>query len=882
MGFEHLWYLVLLLPAFLFWWYIGKKAYFLLAILVVAVLILAKPFIPMHTKGCHVVLVVDCSLSVSSDGAEKIKEQINRALDLESDSNRLSIVTFGRNVAIEKIVSEKYSFEQFNRFIDAESSNLNDAIAMACSLIRVNEQGKILLMTDGLYHGSVPYKAASEAYSRGIVIDGVFVADEWNLDVSVGDFHLPSKVNKNQVFQFSIEIQSNYNVTADYVLKRNDIIIKKGKLDLLHGSNQLPVIDRVAETGVASYTLMVDAEGDNYNVNDVGKGVVSVDGDKGILVVNATGRPDNFTRALEGVGHSVTVIGTQSKMVDLNYLAGFKTLVLENVPANAFDEKELKSMRTFVEDQGMSLLMTGGRASFGMGGYVNSPLEEILPIDMTPKLDTKQLSTALCVVLDRSGSMLARTPSGKAKMDLANMGSVSAMDLLKNTDELSVIAVDSSPHIIVPMQSIGDNRASITKKVLSIESQGGGIFTYTGLKAGAIELSKSKMAVRHMIIFADASDAEEPGEYKQLCRELVSSGVTVSVIAMGTEGDSDADFLKDLAMAGGGNVYFSVDVDSLPRLFTQDVINVARPSFAEERFQLKVLPQLSTLGNFTFDSMPSVNGVNFNYVKEGAINCVLAETDYINPVLSFMKVGAGKTMAIGFEVDGPFTGEIQNWNLYDNFLGNILKSLMPTQESSIGVLEANRKGDFVELFFYYDPENLILDFRPNVQVINLNAVDDKINVALRPLGPGVLTGEYRLKNSLVHHHLLKIRENVVIGNAVQLPYSPEYEIQNKHRRDVVRNISERSGGKIRVLVNDELWQNYKPVLSVYYIQYPLYILLMLLILLDIMQRRLGLRMRSLILSAGKKKTKPQKETEKQELEADEFYLLKIKNKKNQN
>ncbi len=73
--------------------------------------------------------------------------------------------------------------------------------------------------------------------------------------------------------------------------------------------------------------------------------------------------------------------------------------------------------------------------------------------------------------------------------------------------------------------------------VRSIRSAGGGIYVYTGLKAAWEALKTSTAGQRHVILFADAADAEEPGDYQKLIGEMAAQGVTVSVIGLGTRSD---------------------------------------------------------------------------------------------------------------------------------------------------------------------------------------------------------------------------------------------------------------------------------------------------------------------------------------------------------
>ena len=89
-------------------------------------------------------------------------------------------------------------------------------------------------------------------------------------------------------------------------------------------------------------------------------------------------------------------------------------------------------------------------------------------------------------------------------------------------------------------------------------------------------LMKATAGTRHIILFADAADSEQPGRYKDLLAETDKAGITVSVIGLGTERDKDADLLKDIAKRGKGRVFFSDNPNELPRLFAQDTFVVAQ------------------------------------------------------------------------------------------------------------------------------------------------------------------------------------------------------------------------------------------------------------------------------------------------------------------
>ena len=109
-------------------------------------------------------------------------------------------------------------------------------------------------------------------------------------------------------------------------------------------------------------------------------------------------------------------------------------------------------------------------------------------------------------------------------MDMANLGAMEVVNLLSDQDEIAVIAVDSAPHVVVPRTSAANARGQ-SRRILGIESMGGGIFVYEGLVAGLKEVSGSSAGVRHIVLFSDAADAEEPGKYKELLANAAGAGM---------------------------------------------------------------------------------------------------------------------------------------------------------------------------------------------------------------------------------------------------------------------------------------------------------------------------------------------------------------------
>ncbi len=66
--------------------------------------------------------------------------------------------------------------------------------------------------------------------------------------------------------------------------------------------------------------------------------------------------------------------------VDKAELFKYKGLILGSIEASFFTFDQLRMISDFVSQRGGGLLVLGGRNSFGQGGYINTPLEDAVPV----------------------------------------------------------------------------------------------------------------------------------------------------------------------------------------------------------------------------------------------------------------------------------------------------------------------------------------------------------------------------------------------------------------------------------------------------------------------------------------------------------------------
>jgi uncharacterized membrane protein len=93
----------------------------------------------------------------------------------------------------------------------------------------------------------------------------------------------------------------------------------------------------------------------------------------------------------------------------------YHAIILGNVPASAFSRKQLDILRQLVGEKGKGLCMIGGANSFGQGGWADTPLAAVLPVDL--KKSRGQLDkpvTVVPTVEGRAESFMRIGPEGES------------------------------------------------------------------------------------------------------------------------------------------------------------------------------------------------------------------------------------------------------------------------------------------------------------------------------------------------------------------------------------------------------------------------------------------------------------------------------------
>ncbi|MFL5343814.1 MAG: VWA domain-containing protein [Hyalangium sp.] len=793
--------LVLLVPLGLFLWKRGARPGTPMplrwGLLVLAVGALAGPELVLRHAGSDVVVVVDRSRSMPLDSDRVALELVKLLEGQRRPGDRLGVISFGREARVEQPLSAAGTFGGFSRPVDAEASDLSAALDAAGGLIPSERTGRVLVVSDGRATGADARGAARRLAARGIAVDFRHVArEEVPLDLAVVSVDVPSSVTAREPFQFSAVVVASGAVTGTVRLERNGQLLVKGPYEFRPGPNVLPFRDLVEKEGLASYRLAVEAPGDGVVENDEGRAVLRVEGPPRVLLL--TRQPKGtMAQALEAAGMRLEV--REPFPVSLDTLDGVAAVVLENVDANSLGEPGLNALAAYVEQAGGGLVMTGGRDSFGQGGYRRSPLEPVLPVSLELREEQRRTAVAMSVLMDCSCSMGVTVPDGRTKMEVAAEGVVGALTLLNQNDEASVDMIDTESHEIFPLSPVSEGLP--LDKVARGFSGGGGIYVGEALRAGKKQILQSDKATRHVLLFSDAADSEEPDDYKATISALRSQNVTVSVIGLGTPKDSDAKLLQEVAALGGGRIYFAQDAMSLPRIFSQETITVARSAFVDVPTSMEAAPDLPLLGKLPSQGLPQAGGYNLTYLKPRANVALRTLDENAAPLLAMWPRGAGRSVAFMGEVDGQFSGELRQWSGLRAALESMVRWAMQGGGKPEGevVARAERQGNLLRVTLDLAPGEPMPTALPTLVVLPGDGSSAPVELPMRWEDEDRLAAEFTIPGRGTWHPVVKLGNRAVRAPPVALPYAPEFEPGSpKEGREVLLAVAAVGGGVERL------------------------------------------------------------------------------------
>ena len=377
----------------------------------------------------------------------------------------------GAKPRIERLPAEFGETTEFVQEVDRDGSDLGGAIALAASLIPRGRPGRLIVLSDGEANGTPVEAVAYDAASRGLPIDFRLFTRGDLADIAVESVSPPGVVDEREPFQFTASVRTDRTVETEAVLFRDGVELARTKRTFQPGVTQLTFRDVIDRPGVARYRLELGAAADRVPENNIGEGALRVQAPATMLLVNASGGPDNLSRALSAAKLRVTTITPASMPRDLAGLLAYRAVILENVPAGQLGPPVLDGLAHFVVGPRRRSAADGRRRVVRRGRLLQVGARSVpagLDGDRRTSIASSHSRWRWCWT--GPGSMAVPAGDGRTKMDLANLGTCAAIEMLGPFDEVGVIAVDSAPHVVSPLASASE-KVAICDQVRRIQSR---------------------------------------------------------------------------------------------------------------------------------------------------------------------------------------------------------------------------------------------------------------------------------------------------------------------------------------------------------------------------------------------------------------------------
>jgi len=818
-------------------------------------------------KVCVTVLV-DQSKSVDPQQRQRALDKLKAQLRGMAENHRVAVIAFGGRSVLQQLPADGPAWPAMQGEFGRDFTDIGQAIRLALSVAPQDAANRIVLLSDGNDTVAEPtaLAAASMARQVNVPIDVYPLAAAAAGDVRVERLLIDSQVEADQPFVVKAVVHSERAQAARVtMIRRGQMVNLSGDRDryyitvpLKRGTNLVEVSrEQIGNGGFFDYEVVVEPVGRApVRANNRAGGIVRVMEKAGVMIVDGseTGRQGpNLLAALRTMKIDATLVDLTAfptSLIQLNY---YDCLVLSDVPADALSIPQMEMTRQWVEAGG-GLVWVGGENSFGPGGYARTPIEEASPVSCDVKRRIERASLALAIAIDQSGSMGAPVTVTQTKMDLANNGAAEAVRLLNDDDEAGIVMVDTAYKWITrpPIQRM---RPSAKKKlitaVLANQPGGGGIYCNTALKAALNALEKTRAMSKHIILFADVDDSEQQEGCVEMVADAHRAGVTVSSIGLGRPRPGNhAQFLENVAAAGGGKIYFTDDPKRLPRIFVRDVQLRSRNAFIEPLDG--IAPTAVVMPGGDREALdPIIRGLGAMPLLRGQVAGTLKDRATLlihgpkaeDPLLAKWRYGLGKSVAWTSDAKGKWAGQWVSWERFAQFWSQVVRWASRNQnlDSPVTSWAAIRGQRGVIVADAIDENGEPMDdLTLHARVQSARPGGEAQSVELRPTGSGRYEGEFHASDvgAYVVTTIDEERGGMDATGAV-MSYSPEYH-QLAPDRVMLARIAETSGGRSMDRLADLFTRPPGKAFAYTPIALPLVALAMFLFFTDIVVRRLVL------------------------------------------
>lgn len=746
----------------------GSKRKIWLALRLLAVLCLLLNLIKLEWIQIHssntTIFVIDRSLSVSQY-SRQIESYINSQLINKKKKEKVGIISFGKEPMIEKNPTEEIQHFKMETKPEEDFTNIERALTFAIDCFPDDSNKRLVLFTDGKENMGQVESLSNVLKNQNVqLLIYPLKAQEYD-DAQLFSISLPHNLYKEEKGRVEVVVNANMEEHGTFYLQAGDKKIVEEPIAVRKGKNYFQfVIPSIKGTGNIQYTGTIDFPQDSNPHNNTFTTTVSVTSDPKILVLGAKADIENINRLLEGLSIEYTASTAAQTPDGIDFLAGFDAVMLVNTSHQEISYELENNLERCVKEQGLGLILIGGEKTFALGGYENSLLESMLPLESRMKGNKKQPNTGLILAIDCSGSMEEES-GGIKKLEMAKEAALRSLEILEEEDAIGILGFSDQVEWIVPYQAI-KNKSNIENQVKKLAAKGGTLIL-PGLKAAQEELAVSDTKIKHIILLSDGQGEREG--FDSILKEMKEERITLSTVAVGQ--DAEKELLEKLSQTTGGRAYAAVEIHQIPEIFTKETYLATKKYINERRFLPEIVQKTEY---FSHQTLPPLEGYIGTGLKERAQ--LILQSDMEDPILALWQYGLGKVVAWTPDMAGKWSGEWLQWKDFQEQWGKLINLCLTPRSGKNVEIEMLQKGSHVPVYVKVKEEESIQSMRILLQ----GPENFYKEIALQQIRIGEFSGDILLDKTgeySLTFFLHKDGQAFNVGTRIlHLNYSPEYDV----------------------------------------------------------------------------------------------------------
>ncbi len=785
-------------------------------ILTLVIAALAEAQFVKFTEKLTVIFAIDDSRSMPLDRQKWIQDYVDRVVQQHKPKDDLAgVVFFGREPRIETPPLPYIEVTSPEAQFDRDHSDIGAALKLAQGAFPEDTMKRIVLISDGNENRGDALREAVAAQAGGVTIDVLPIRYRYDQEVMVEKVTMPPDVHKGETVNLTVLVRASAPVAGTLRLFRKtqgrSTPIVEQEVTLNRGVNPWIVQQKIDEPNYYTFEARfqpTDPTVDRISTNNEASTFTYLKGEASVLVIEGTpGEHDRLVEALRQENIEVTQIGSDKVPNSLAELRPYDCVILANLPvsevktdeggmvlsATGLSQRQMEMIAANTHDLGAGLIMIGGPNSFGAGGYIDTPIEKAMPVDMQIK-SMKVMGKGALVILSHA----CEIPEGNF---WEKQISKAAIQTLSYHDEAGVLQSQGTPTWVFTLQQVREKTRLLARidRMTPMDCPDFDSLLIPARNA----LMKSDAMTKHVIVVSDG-DPTDPSP--AILRSFANLKITITAVVVGAHGnDLGAQrVMAGIAKSTGGRYYNVTNNKALPKIFQKEARVVSRPLIFERDpgWAPNIVQQTEPIAGVTGE-LPAIRGLVLTTPKQNELVDIAISSPFPtgtdNPVLAHWQYGLGKSVAFTSDAGAKWTSAWTGWDGYRKFWAQLVRwSLRSVESGNISVSTNLVDGKIKVIADVLDKNNQFVNFA-QIQGVVIDPETQTRPLELTQVAPGRYEGlidgaESKGTYFITMKAQVPGADPTQITTGISVPYPQEYR-DLESNAGLLEQIASVAGGK---------------------------------------------------------------------------------------